>query len=331
MYRGQRDLKLVTGNSHPDLARKVCEKLGLTLTDITPETSASGEISIRIRDSVAGADVYVIQPTCASSDGTVDINAALMELLFLIRRLKLGGAASVTAVVPFYAYARQDRKTDLRVPLSAAAVSTMIGRMGVDRVVTIDLHCAQIQGCFCDRAPMDNLPFAREFASHIRKYSWFSPESCVVVSPDAGGLARARHVADLLHVVRVVTILKRRAKAGDVESMQTVGDVNGLNCVIIDDMCDTGGTLVKAAELLVSVGAQRVVACCTHGILTDPCCERVNKCSALTSLVVSNSISQTANESRCTKLEVIPIENLLSTAVMMLHEEKSLSQLFDAS
>lgn len=318
---------MVSGNANRELAESVTALLQKTLVRATVKSSSCGEVSVKIHEQLMGDDVFIIQPTCASDSGDIDVNTALIELLFMIRRLKLAGAARITAFIPFFAYARQDRKTDLRVPISASAVSAMIMQMGVDRVVTLDLHSGQIQGCF-NSIPMDNLEMAYEFARYISRKDWFIPDKCVIVSPDAGGVERARRLADILAVGRIVTIVKRRIAAGQVESMQTVGEVDGLSCIIIDDMCDTGGTLVKACELLREMGAVRVIACCTHGILTEPCSDRVNKCGSLEELVVSDSIPQATHKMNCSKLTVLSIAPLLSTAIMKYHSEESISGLF---
>jgi ribose-phosphate pyrophosphokinase len=203
----------------------------------------------------------------------------------------------------------------------------MITLMGVDRVMSLDLHSGQIQGFF-GNVPLDNLSFMHEFAQHVRLQSWFSPESTVVVSPDAGGVERAKQLADILAVGRIVTIVKRRIKAGQVETMQTVGEVDGLHCVIVDDMIDTGGTLVKACELLKALGAVSVTACCTHGILTNPATERVNKCEALMQLVVSDSIPQQNHMEVIPKLVVLSIAPLLASAIVKSANNQSVSSLF---
>jgi ribose-phosphate pyrophosphokinase len=200
--------------------------------------------------------------------------------------------------------------------------------MGVDRVLTLDLHSGQIQGYFHGRAPLDNLQMAFEFAQYIRTCRWFASDTTVIVAPDAGGVGRAHAFADILGVSHIVTVMKRRAKAGVVESMQTVGDVKGYSCIIIDDMCDTGGTLVAACSLLRDMGAARVVACITHGILSGPCCERVNSCAALEELIVSDSLPQDEHVHQCPKLKVLSIASLLAQAIETYNTESSISELF---
>lgn len=318
-------VSIVLGNGNKPLGEAVAALLGLPVHSTVVDQYASGEVSVRILESVLGNDVFIIQPTTGNE--VIDINTALWELLLLIRKMKLSNARSVTAVIPFFAYARQDRKTALRVPISAAAVAQMITTMGVTRVVTLDLHSGQIQGFF-DNVPVETLEFVHEFAAHIRSQSWFDEEQTVIVSPDAGGVDRAKQLADILGVPRVVTIVKRRIKAGQVECMQTVGDVKGFHCIIVDDMCDTGGTLIKACELLKEMGAVHVTACCTHGILTPPCAERMNKSDALQELVVSDSIPQEEHLLQIPKLKVLTIAPLLAKVIQKLARNESLSTLF---
>jgi ribose-phosphate pyrophosphokinase len=326
-HDGPRAIRIVAGNGNRELAERVAQELGQKLTPWQVGLRSCGEVFIDTDEGdVRHKDVYVIQPTCGH-DG-VEINQSVLELLFLIRRLKLKGADRVTAVVPFFAYARQDRKCDLRGPISASAVSQLISKMGVDRVLTLDLHSGQIQGYFNGRAPLDNLQMAQEFAQYVRQCGWFERNSTVIVSPDAGGVARAHAFADLTGVSHIVTVMKRRERAGVVGSMQTVGEVAGYTCIIIDDMIDTGGTLVAACKLLKDLGAVRVVACITHGILTDPCIERVNNCDALAELVVSDSLPQREHQRRCPKLRVLGIASLLAQAMKTYNTEQSISGLF---
>lgn len=316
---------LVSGNGNRPLAEAVALLLGIRthLTDVTQY--ASGEVNVRINEPVLGANVYIIQST--TGNRVVDVNTALMELLILIRKMRLSNAKQVTVIVPFFAYARQDRRTELRGPISASAVARMIVQMGADRVTTLDLHSKQIQGFF-DNVPLDNLSMSHEFARYVRDQPWFNPENAVVVSPDAGGVERARTLADILGVGGIVTIVKRRIAAGKVETMQTVGEVRGLSCIIVDDMIDTGGTLVKACELLKELGAARVFACCTHGILTDPCTDRINGCDALEELVVSDSIPQAFHQKNIPKLKVLTVAPLIAAVIDKYMHEQSVSSLF---
>jgi ribose-phosphate pyrophosphokinase len=326
---GALPIKVVAGNGNRPLAARVAAELNVKLMNWDIKARSCGEVVVEANEPVRGFDVYVIQPTCASSE--VGLNQTVLELLFMIRRLRLEGASRITAVVPFFAYARQDRKTDLRCPISASAVSQLIDKMGVDRVVTLDLHSGQIQGYFNNRAPLDNLGMAHEFAQYVRAQRWFDRQQTVVVSPDAGGVARAHAFADLLGVSHIVTVMKRRAKAGVVSEMQTVGDVQGYTCIIVDDMVDTGGTLVKACELLKNMGSTKVVACITHGVMTDPCVDRINTSDALDTLVVSDSIPQENNLARANpaKFHVLGCAALIAEAMHCYNSGGSLSQLFD--
>lgn len=326
-YIRRAHVTVVAGNGNVPLAAAVAQLLGTTIHNVAVSQYPSGEVSVRVVESTRGDDVYIVQTT--SGNDVIDINEALMELLLMIRKVRLAGARRVTAVIPFYAYARQDRKTGLRVPISASAVAQMIQQTGVDRVLTLELHAGQIQGFFSN-VPVENLQVCYEFAQFLQREAWFDPAQAVMVSPDAGGVERAKHLADILSVGRVVTIVKRRIKAGHVETMQTVGDVAGLDCVIVDDMCDTGGTLVKACELLKEMGASRVVACCAHGILTDPCAQRVNACQALELLVVTDSIPQEHHVDNIPKLRVLTVAPLLAAAITKMANDESLGALYQA-
>ena len=317
--------RVIAGNANHGLAESVVSCLNTNLCPAEVKTFANAEISIKILENVRGDDCFIVQPT--SGNGVIDVNTALMELLLMIHTLKLSSARRITAIIPYFAYSRQDRKLQGRVPISASAVAQLIQSMGVDRVVTLDLHCGQIQGFFRN-IPVDNLLMFPEFCKYIQSAPWFNQKTTVVVSPDAGGVERANVMADRLGASHIVTILKRRLEAGKVDSMQTVGNVEGFTCIIVDDMVDTAGTLVKACDLLKTMGATKVVACASHGILTDPACQRINDCAALDELLVSDSIPQTTSLSKCKKLTVLSIAPLLAQAVHRLHNEESLSQLF---
>lgn len=318
-------IRLISGNANPALTDSVAKCLNVDLCRTEIKTFANGELNIKIFDNVRGDDCFIIQPTAAN--GETDLNTAMMELLLLVHTLKLSSAKRITAIVPYYAYSRQDRKSEPRVPISASATAQLLQCMGVDRVVTLDLHCGQIQGFFRN-IPVDNLMMFPEFATYLVRQPWFDRTNTVVVSPDAGGVERASVLADRIGASHIVTILKRRIEAGKVDSMQTVGTVEGFTCIIVDDMVDTAGTLCKACDLLKEMGATRVIACATHGILTDPATDRINACGALEELVVSDSIAQTAHTKACDKLTVLTIAPMLAQAVYNLHKESSLSSLF---
>lgn len=318
-------VKLIAGNANLPLAQAVAKQLGMPLCGADVKRFANGEINIKIHENVRGDDCFVLQPTTGNE--AISVNTALMELLLMIHTLKLASAKRITAIIPYFAYSRQDRKTQSRVPISASAVAQLIQSMGVDRVVTVDLHCGQIQGFFRNM-PVDNLIMVPEFSKYIQGCSWFDKTKTVVVSPDAGGVERATNMADFLEASHIVTILKRRKEAGKVDSMETVGTVDGYSCIIVDDMVDTGGTLIKACSLLREMGAIRVVACATHGILTDPAVERINASNALDELVVSDSIPQELKTKACPKLTVRSIAPVLADSVNRLHHEESLSSMF---
>jgi len=312
-------VKALMGNANPKLGRDISAALGVRLCDCDVGKFADGEINMQIKENIRGADVFVIQGT------SPPVNDNLMELLLLLQTIKLSSAKRITAVIPYYGYARQDRKTRPRVPISASAVAQLIETMGADRVVTVDLHCGQIQGFF-HHTPVDNLFAEGEFIETLcAKYP--DPTEVVIVSPDAGGVMRARRIADKLHVENVATILKRRAQANVVEAMQIVGSVEGKKCVIVDDIIDTAGTLCTAADLLRENGAIDIIACATHGVFSDAAMDRLNT-SCLTEVYVTDSIPQEHNTARCDRLRVLSIAPLLARAIRRIHEEKSLSVLF---
>jgi ribose-phosphate pyrophosphokinase len=317
-------IRLLYGNANKKLAEDVAKCLKLELTKCEVKNFANGETSIKINENVRGDDCFIIQPT--TGNDTIDLNTAMMELLLMIHTLRMSSAKRITAVVPYFGYSRQDRKTQSRVPISASAIAQLIQSMGVDRVMTVDLHCGQIQGFFRNM-PMDNLLMYPEFADYIVKQKWFDPAKTAIVSPDAGGVERAKVLADRINANAIVTILKRRVEAGKVESMVTVGNVKDMVCIIVDDMVDTAGTLVKACNLLKELGATKVIACATHGILTSPAIERINDCEALSSLIVSDSIPQVSTQA-CKKLVALSVAPMIADAISRIHTEKSLSEMF---
>lgn len=314
-------MRIVHGNSNPKLAHDVCQVLGIHPCDARVGKFANGETEIKILESIRGDDVFVFQPTC-SNGKSVNVNTAVMELLLLVHTMKLSSARRVIAVIPHYGYARQDRKHTSRVPISASAVAKMTVEMGVDGVVTVDLHCGQIQGFF-HGCPVADLNPAVEFAEYARTKT-FDPNTLVVVAPDAGAVTRARRLGDRIGASRIVTILKRRVEANQVESMQLVGEVAGCVCIIADDMIDTGGTLCKAASVLQEYGAKEVHAWATHGILTDPACSKIMACDALVEVVVTDSIPQEENVKKCPKIKIISIARLLAEAIHRIHHEESM-------
>ena len=317
---------VIHGSSSPALAKSVAQILGVECLKSRVGAFANGEVDIKIFENVRGGDVFIVQSTCAN--GSVGVNQSLMELLLLIHTLKLSSARRICAIIPHYGYARQDRKTESRVPISASAVAKMITEMGVDNVVTVDLHCDQIEGFF-HHCPVANLNPAHEFAKYVEEKN-FNLKSTVVVAPDAGAVGRARQLADKVGAMSIVTILKRRVEAGKIEEMQLVGDVKGMTCIIVDDMIDTAGTLCTAANVLKERGAIEVHAYATHGILSDPACERINNCSALVEVVVTDSLPQDERVKRCTKIKTVSMAGLLAEAITRLHTGESMAQIREA-
>lgn len=321
-------LRLITCNSNPKLGADIAKQLGTELCKATVAKFKNGEINIEVQENVRGDDIYVVQTT--NGNENLDVNTALMELLLMIHTLRNSSARRITAVIPMFAYARQDRKVASRVPISAAVVAQLIQSMGADRVLTMDLHCGQIQGFFRNM-PLDNLMSAPVFSAHLKSQAGFNPAQTIVVSPDAGGVERANILADQISAAAIVTILKRRIEAGKVESMQMAGDVKGYNCIIVDDMVDTGGTLVKACNLISQNGAKRITVCVTHGILSAQACENIQACTAIDEIIVTDTIPQEGHKLRCSKLTVISVASIVAKAIERVHNEESVSSLFPKS
>ena len=308
-------IKLFTGNANPALATEICQALGIDLGKATVRNFADGEAHVQIHENVRGADVFVIQPTCSP------VNEHLMELLIMMQALRLASAERVTAVLPYYGYARQDRKDKPRVPISAKLVAKLLEVAGANRVLAVDLHAAQIQGFF--DIPVDHL-----FSSPVM-IEYFKPlniPQLTVVSPDAGGVERARAFAKRLNAPLAI-IDKRREEANVAEVMNVVGEVKGRNCLIVDDLIDTAGTLVKGAEALQERGAVSVSACATHAVLSGPALERIEQ-SALKEVVFTNSIPLSQEARKSSRIKSLSIAPLLARAIQSIHEETSVSILF---
>jgi len=308
-------LKVFTGSANPALAEEICGCLGLPLGKASVRQFADGEIYLQIQENVRGTDVFVVQPTCTPVD------RHLMELLLMIDALKRSSAQRITAVLPYYGYARQDRKDKPRVPISAKLIASLIERAGADRILALDLHAAQIQGFF--DIPVDHL-----FSAPVM-IEYFKPqqtEHLTVVSPDAGGVERARAFAKRLRAPLAI-IDKRREEANVAEVMHIIGRVKGRNCLIVDDLIDTGGTLVKATEALLEKGATSVSACATHAVLSGPAVQRIES-SELKEVVLTNSIPSSEQARRSKKVRSLSVGKLLATAVQSIHEETSISVLF---
>jgi ribose-phosphate pyrophosphokinase len=308
-------LKVFTGNANPTLAAKICGALGCTLGASTVKPFSDGEIHLQIEENVRGADVFVVQPTCTPVD------RHLMELLLMIDALKRASAERVTAVLPYYGYARQDRKDRPRMPISARLVANLIQTAGANRLLSLDLHAAQIQGFF--DIPVDHL-FAAPVM--IEYFDSIGRRDMTVVSPDAGGVERARAFAKKLNAPLAI-IDKRRTDINVAEVMHIIGDVDGQHCLIVDDIIDTAGTLVKAAEALLATGAASVTACATHAVLSGPAVERIER-SDIQQVVVTNSIPLSEEASRCTRIKTLSVAPLLARAIQSIHEDGSVSTLF---
>ncbi len=310
-------IKIFTGNSNEPLAQEICGHLSVKLGDAKVRTFSDGEVMVEIGENVRGRDVYVIQSTCAPA------NHHLMELLVMVDALKRSSAARINAVVPYFGYARQDRKVTPRAPITAKLVADLMSVAGIDRLLTMDLHAGQIQGFF--DIPVDHLYAAPVMLEEIRKLVP-SSENLVVVSPDAGGTERARAFGKRLNAGLAI-IDKRRSGPNVSEVMHIIGDVKGKICVIIDDMIDTAGTLCAAAQALQAEGASEVFACATHGVLSGPALERIES-SPLQQVVVCNTIPTSDKIEQCSKLTGISVSRLLSEAIRRIHNDESVSSLF---
>lgn len=310
------DLMVFTGNANPDLAKKIVEHLGMTLGDASVDQFSDGEIAVELNVNVRGRDVFVVQPTCAPT------NDNLMELIVMVDALRRASAGRITAVVPYFGYARQDRRVrSARVPITAKVVADMMVGVGVDRVLTVDLHAEQIQGFF--DVPVDNVYGSPVLLEDIEQQKF---ENLIVVSPDIGGVVRARAVAKQLGVDLAI-IDKRRPQAGIAEVMNIIGDVNGRTCLLVDDMVDTAGTLCNAAKALKEHGAKRVIAYATHPVLSGKALENLNN-SVLDELVVTDSIPLRDEIKACAKVRQLTLSRMLAEAMRRLSNEESLSAMF---
>ncbi|MGH1417312.1 MAG: ribose-phosphate pyrophosphokinase [Hyphomicrobiaceae bacterium] len=309
-------MKLVAGNSNKPLSDAISSYLKVPLTKGHVKRFADMEVFVEIQENVRGQDCFVLQST------SYPANDNLMELLILIDALKRASAKRVTAVIPYFGYARQDRKPGPRTPISAKLVSNLIERAGADRVLTLDLHAGQIQGFF--DIPTDNLFAAPVMVRHIKEN--FNTENMMVVSPDVGGVVRARALAKRINAP-IAICDKRRERAGESEVMNVVGDVDGMSCILIDDIVDSGGTLVNAAEALLKNGAKEVMAYITHGVLSGGAVKRIQN-SRLKSLVVSDSILPTEAVRAAPNIQLMPIAPLIGEAILRTSREESVSSLF---
>ena len=308
-------LVLFAGNANPELAKDVCRHIGIKLGDAQIKRFSDGEIQIEVRENVRGKDVFILQSTCAP------VNDHLVELLLMIDAFKRSSAQRITAVMPYYGYARQDKKVAPRVPISAKLVADLIEKAGANRVITMDLHAGQIQGFF--NVPVDNLFAAPVLLQHIKDN--FKNDT-VIVSPDAGGVERARAFAKRLNALLAI-IDKRRDAPNKAEAMNVVGDVNGKTAVILDDMVDTAGTLTQAALALKERGASVIHACASHAVLSGPAVERIDA-SEIETLVVTNTIPLVEHARGCDKIRVLSVSKLFAEAIHRSHTGSSISSLF---
>lgn len=313
-----RNIKIFAGNSHCQLAEDISDILGISVGKSKVSTFSDGEISVDINETVRGMDVFIVQSTCSP------VNNNLMELLIMIDAFKRASAGRITAVIPYYGYARQDRKAKSRDPITAKLVADLLTAAGAHRVLTMDLHAAQIQGYF--DIPVDHLLGGPILAEYFISKGLEDQEDVVVVSPDLGSVTRARKFADNLHAP-IAIIDKRRPKANVSEIMNIIGEVEGKRCILIDDMIDTAGTITNAANALKDLGAKNVYACCTHGVLSGPAMERINK-SAIEELVMLNTIPL-SKEKQSAKIRSISVAPLFAEAIKRIYDDQPISKLFE--
>ncbi len=326
-------LKIFSGNANPQLAKTISDTIDqetgfTTYGNITVSNFADGETSVKVNDNVRGNDVYIIQSTCTP------VNDNLMELLLMVSTMRRASARKITAVIPYYGYARQDRKMDSRVPISAADVAKLLETMGVDRVISIDLHCGQIQGFFSPKVPCDNLPAGIVAVDHIKNLDL---QNTVIVSPDAGGVHRAKQFRDKLATKGInsnfAMIIKQRGKqtvsedgeiVTGIDKMDIIGDVKGSDVIIVDDIIDTAGTLCKAANSLAEAGARKVYAFATHGVFSGPAFKRIEE-SCLERVFVTDTITSRGENP---KIVYISVSELISKTILRIHNKLSVSELF---
>jgi len=315
-YKMAKDMKIISGNSNRPLSIGIANCLGISLVQAEIKRFSDGEVFVQINENVRGSDVFVIQSTCPP------VNDNLMELLIIIDALRRASAGRVTAVIPYYGYARQDRKVQPRVPITAKLVADLITIAGANRVLTMDLHAGQIQGFF--NIPVDNLFSTPVIIDYIKKQKY--KNDLVVVSPDAGGVERARAYAKLLRATLSI-IDKRRDIPNQVEVMNIIGDVENKEAIIVDDIVDTAGTLTKSAEALKKAGAKYVYACCTHAVLSGKAIERIEN-SALEKLIVTDTIPLSETSASCERIEVLSVADFIGETIYRINVGKSVSSLF---
>ncbi|WP_115717878.1 ribose-phosphate pyrophosphokinase [Gallaecimonas mangrovi] len=312
------DIKLFAGNATPNLAKKIAERLYIPLGDAVVSRFSDGEISVQINDHVRGLDVFIIQSTCAPT------NDNLMELVVMVDALRRASAGRITAVIPYFGYARQDRRVrSARVPITAKVVADFLSNVGVDRVLTVDLHAEQIQGFF--DVPVDNVFGTPVLLEHMKAQNFEKP---IVVSPDIGGVVRARAVAKLLNDTDLAIIDKRRPRANEAQVMNIIGDVKDRDCIIVDDMIDTGGTLCKAAEALKNNGARSVFAYATHPVFSGGATKNITE-SAIDQVIVTDTIPLSDGIKACGKVTQLTLSGMLAEAIRRVSNEESISAMFE--
>ncbi|MEM9234685.1 MAG: ribose-phosphate pyrophosphokinase [Pseudomonadota bacterium] len=314
-------MKLLAGNANPQLAAAIARRLDTPLANAMVQRFADSEVRVEISENVRGEDVFVIQSTSQPA------NDHLMELLIMIDALSRASASRITAVIPYFGYARQDRKAGPRTPISAKLVANLITTAGADRVLTVDLHAGQVQGFF--DIPTDNLYAVKVMEDAIRRNIGHELDQITVVSPDVGGVVRARSLSKRLENADLAIVDKRRSAPGEAEVMNIIGDVSGRHCVMFDDIVDSGGTLVNAADALVAQGAKSVSAYVSHGVLSGSAVERVQNSKNLSRLVVTDSIGNEAEKAGADKIETVAVDALLAEAIRRIANEESVSSLFD--
>ena len=316
MATGFGELKVFSGSAHPELTREIAGFLGVGVGQARLRRFPDSEVSFQIDENIRGTDVFIVQPT------SNPVDQHLMELMIMIDAFRRSSASRITAVVPYYGYARQDRKDKPRVPISAKLVANVLSAAGTNRVLTMDLHKAQIQGFF--DIPVDHLFAAPVIIDYLARLDY---PKLTIVSPDAGGAERARAYAKRLDDARLAVIDKRRSDDGTAEVMNVIGDVEGRTCILQDDIIDTAGTITKGAIALKANGAERVIACAVHGVLSGPAIERIEK-SPIDKLIVTNTIPLSPAGAACSKVVVLSVARLLGQAIKSIHEETSVSSLF---
>lgn len=313
MHKSLSHIKIFTGNANPELAKEICDYLGIDLGDSVVSKFSDGEINVEIDESVRGKDIYIVQPTCEPG------NEHIMELLIMVDAIRRASARRITAVIPYYGYARQDRKSRGREPITAKLIANLLTKAGCRRVLTMDLHAQQIQGFF--DVPVDHLYAAPIIANYFQSLEL---DDLVVVSPDIGGVARARKFAELLHAPLAI-IDKRRPKPNVSEVMNIIGDIDGKNVILIDDIIDTAGTITNAAKALKERGAKEVYASCSHAVLSGPAIDRLNDCP-IKEVVTTNSIP--TDSKNCDKIKVLSVAPLFGEAIMRIFQDASVSKMF---